>query len=180
MYRLLQPGVALRGAEHNVMRLVRVGIVALLVAIIGLPLQAQTSTAAPASPASAVQQPDTLLQDRTFQSESLARSMRYRILLPADYFHSDRAYPALYLLHGWHGDYQNWSTLTKLTEYAAELPLIVVMPDAGDSWYVDSGQVPQDKFETYVVHDLVDEVDHHWKTIGAAHRRAIAGLSMGG
>jgi len=162
------------------MRLVRVGIVALLVAIIGLPLQAQTSTAAPASPASAVQQPDSLLQDRTFQSESLARSMRHRILLPADYFHSERTYPVLYLLHGWHGDYQNWSTLTKLTEYAKQLPLIVVMPDANDSWYVNSATAPQDKYDSYIARDLVAEVDAHWRTIRYAGHRAIAGLSMGG
>lgn len=106
--------------------------------------------------------------------------MKYRILLPGDYFHSDRHYPVLYLLHGWHGDFQNWSTLTNLIEYAKDLPLIIVMPDAGDSWYVNSASAPQDKFETYIVRDLINEVDQHWRTLRSSHRRAIAGLSMGG
>jgi S-formylglutathione hydrolase FrmB len=123
---------------------------------------------------------DSRIQDRQFQSESLARPMSYRVLLPAGYSESSRNYPVLYLLHGWHGDYQNWSTLTKLAFYAKDLPIIVVMPDAGDSWYVDSASVTQDKFERYVIHDLIDEVDQHWRTLRSPHRRAIAGLSMGG
>jgi S-formylglutathione hydrolase FrmB len=86
------------------------------------------------------------LEDRVFPSESLAREMHYRILLPANYAMSARRYPVLYLLHGWHGDYKNWSTLTDLTHYAENLPIIIVMPDAGDSWYVNSATVSQDKF----------------------------------
>jgi putative tributyrin esterase len=120
------------------------------------------------------------LQDREFQSASLGRSTKYRILLPAGYFESKTSFPVLYLLHGWQGDYQNWSTLTKLTRYAEELPLIVVMPDAGNSWYVDSATLAQDKFEQYIVHDLVEEIDKHWRTVRSADGRAIAGLSMGG
>ena len=120
------------------------------------------------------------LQDRVFQSESLRRAMKYRILLPKDYFETSRSYPVLYLLHGWHGEYQNWSTLTKLAYYAESLPLIVIMPDAGDSWYVDSATSAQDKFEQYVIDDLIEEVDRHWRTLRCSRRRAIAGLSMGG
>jgi putative tributyrin esterase len=120
------------------------------------------------------------LQDREFRSASLGRSTKYRILLPAGYFESKTSFPVLYLLHGWQGDYQNWSTLTKLTRYAEELPLIVVMPDAGNSWYVDSATLAQDKFEQYIVHDLVEEIDNHWRTVRSAEGRAIAGLSMGG
>jgi S-formylglutathione hydrolase FrmB len=120
------------------------------------------------------------LQDPVLQSKSLGRSMTYRILLPRDYFAGSQKYPVLYLLHGWHGDYKNWSTLTKLTRYAENIPFIVVMPDAGDSWYVDSATVAQDKFEQYVVRDLIQEVDEHWRTVRSAHGRAIAGLSMGG
>ena len=120
------------------------------------------------------------MQDRVFQSESLGRQMHYRILLPNGYFESDRYYPVLYLLHGWGGDYQNWSTLTNVAEYAEHLPIIIVMPDAGDSWYVDSATVPQDKFEQYIIKDVVGEVEHQWRAIRASHRRAIAGLSMGG
>lgn len=106
--------------------------------------------------------------------------MHYRILLPADYFQSVKHYPVLILLHGWHGDYKNWTTLTNLGAYAEKLPIIIVMPDAGDSWYVNSASSPQDKFERYIVRDLVDDVDQNWRTLRNPHRRAVAGLSMGG
>ncbi len=120
------------------------------------------------------------LQDPVLHSKSLGRSMTYRILLPRDYFAGSQTYPVLYLLHGWHGDFQNWSTLTKLTRYAENIPLIVVMLDAGDSWYVDSASVAQDKFEQYVVRDVIQEVDQRWRTVRSAHGRVVAGLSMGG
>jgi S-formylglutathione hydrolase FrmB len=106
--------------------------------------------------------------------------MHYRILLPADYSRSARSYPVLYLLHGWHGDYKNWTTLTDLTHYAENLPIIIVMPDANDSWYVNSATNVQEKFEQYIIRDLIAEVDQRWRTLRSAHRRAIAGLSMGG
>jgi putative tributyrin esterase len=119
------------------------------------------------------------VQDRTFQSESLSRPMRYRVLLPSDY-DSGNFYPVLYLFHGWHGDYENWTTLTNLTGYTKDLALIVVMPDANDSWYVDSATAPQDKFEQYIIRDLIDDVEHHWRALRSPHHRAVAGLSMGG
>src|SRR5712691_6497930 len=108
-------------------------------------LFAQQATSAP-SQTSAAAESKLRLQDRTFQSKSLGRAMTYRILLPAGYSEDAKKYPVLYLLHGWHGDYQNWSTLTKLTRYAEDLPILIVMPDAGNSWYVDSATVSQDKF----------------------------------
>jgi S-formylglutathione hydrolase FrmB len=122
----------------------------------------------------------TRLQDRTFKSESLDRVMKYRVWVPAGYFSGTKKYPVLYLLHGWAGDETNWSTLTKLAKYAEDLPVIVVMPDAGNSWYVNSGSFAQNKFEAYLVHDLVAEVDQNWRTVPIREGRAIAGLSMGG
>ena len=54
------------------------------------------------------------------------------------------------------------------------------MPDADDSWYTNSATVPGDKFEDYIVRDLVTEVDGKYRTLRDRHSRAIAGLSMGG
>ncbi len=157
----------------------RVAAAVLLIALSASVLAQQESTASAQAQASRTIA-ESRMQDRVFQSESLGRQMHYRILLPKGYFESDRYYAVLYLLHGWHGDYQNWSTLTNLAYYAENLPIIIVMPDAGDSWYVDSATVPQDKFEQYIIKDVVDEVEHHWRALRSPHRRAIAGLSMGG
>jgi S-formylglutathione hydrolase FrmB len=106
--------------------------------------------------------------------------MHYMIVLPADYNGSQQRYPVLYLLHGWAGDYTNWISLTNLVGYSRSYPMIVVTPDARNSWYVNSSTIAQDRFEDYIVGDLIREIDAHWRTIASPHRRAIAGLSMGG
>src|SRR6266567_8011229 len=91
-------------------------LVATVAASLSVCLLAQTKTPSQASPD--VSAPNSRFQDRVFQSESLSRAMKYRVLLPAGYFESAKNYPVLYLLHGWYGDYQNWSTLTNLAYYA--------------------------------------------------------------
>ena len=120
------------------------------------------------------------LVDVSFRSESLQREMHYRVLLPAGYERSEKHYPTLYLLHGLYGDFKNWSTLTHLAGWAEGLELVVAMPDAGNSWYVNSATKESDKFEDYIVNDFITEVDSHFRTIRDRNARAIAGLSMGG
>jgi S-formylglutathione hydrolase FrmB len=124
--------------------------------------------------------PQPTIRDATFQSASLGRTMKYRIILPAGYGRSMRRYPVLYLLHGLTGSYLDWDTKTHLAKFAAPLQLIIVMPDAGDSWYTNSSANPQDRFEDYIFRDLVPEIDTTYRTIAARHARAIGGLSMGG
>jgi putative tributyrin esterase len=120
-----------------------------------------------------------LIRDEIFHSSSLQRDMHYRMLLPSSYESGGR-FPSLYLLHGVYGDYKNWDTRTKLDNYARDLNLAIVMPDAGNSWYTNSATVLRDKFEDYIVKDLISDVDEKYRTIHDGHARAIAGLSMGG
>ena len=104
--------------------------------------------------------------------------MKTMIALPHGYASQDRRYPALYLLHGWNGDYKNWITLTNLIAYSERYPMMIVMPDAENSWYVNSAA--DRNFADYIIEDLISEIDSRYRTITAPHRRAIAGLSMGG
>jgi S-formylglutathione hydrolase FrmB len=78
------------------------------------------------------------VQDGAFHSAALDREMKYRVLLPCFYQAGGRRFPVLYLLHGLYGDYLNCDTRTNLESYAEKYELIVVMPDAGDSWYTNS------------------------------------------
>src|SRR5215470_6112654 len=119
------------------------------------------------------------VEDFVFHSASLGRNMHYRVLLPADYENAG-GLPVLYLLHGLDGDYTDWDTITRLEKYAKNLPIIIAMPDADDSWYTNSATVPADKFEDYIAKDFVSEVDSRFRTIRDRRGRAIAGLSMGG
>jgi S-formylglutathione hydrolase FrmB len=106
--------------------------------------------------------------------------MHYVILLPAGYDASEQRYPVLFLLHGLYGDGQNWSTRTNLVKYTRNLHLIIAMPDAGNSWYVNSATEPAEEYEDYIVKDFIEEIDMHYRTIREGYARAIAGLSMGG
>jgi putative tributyrin esterase len=120
-----------------------------------------------------------LVSDAVFHSASLDRDMHYRVLLPQSYENGGR-FPVLYLLHGIYGDYKNWDARTGLENYAENLRIIIVMPDADDSWYTNSATVATDKFEDYLAKDLIAEIDDKYRTLHDGHRRAIAGLSMGG
>jgi putative tributyrin esterase len=123
-------------------------------------------------------------EEVTFHSPSLDRDMHYQVLLPHDYRNNDygngRRLPVLYLLHGLYGDYKNWDTRTGIESYAKTMSLLIVMPDADDSWYTNSATVSRDKFEDYIFRDLVAEIDRKYRTIPEKRARAIAGLSMGG
>jgi S-formylglutathione hydrolase FrmB len=124
--------------------------------------------------------PQIIVRDVQFHSESLARDMKYRIILPADYETTVRRYPVLYLLHGLMGSYVDWEGRTNLAQYVRGLGLIVVMPDGNDAWYTNSAGDPQDRFEDYIAKDMIAEIDGKYRTIATRHERAIAGLSMGG
>jgi putative tributyrin esterase len=120
------------------------------------------------------------IQRRTFFSAALQRAVPYQIVLPTQYSMSQRRYPVLYLLHGWQGDETNWIQLTHLLAVASHYPLIIVLPRAENSWYVNSATIPKDRFGDFLSGDLISEVEQHFRTIASQDGRAIAGLSMGG
>ena len=110
----------------------------------------------------------------------MRRRVPYCALLPTDYESSREPYPVLYLLHGLFGRHDDWVERTHLVREATGLKLIVVMPEGGDGWYTDSATVPNDRYESHLVRELLPEIDNRYRTIGERRGRAIAGLSMGG
>jgi putative tributyrin esterase len=117
-----------------------------------------------------------------FNSDYVGRKMKYNIVLPAKYEQSSDRFPVLYLLHGLTGNYTNWARMG-VPQYARPLDLIVVMADAGNSWYVnwvksDDGQ--KNNWDDAIAKDLVGHVDANFRTIARREGRAINGLSMGG
>src|SRR3977135_2025223 len=116
-----------------------------------------------------------------FQSQLVNTKLPYNVILPPGYRPAGTTrYPVLYLLHGWAGHYTDWITRTQDADYAAQYRLIVVMPEGKNSWYVDSEGVTADKYETYILTELIPDVDKRFRTIQARYGRAVAGLSMGG
>lgn len=118
-----------------------------------------------------------------FKSNLVGKILPYGVVLPPNYglitLRRSR-YPVLYLLHGWSGNYHSWATQTALMQYAAGYQMIIVTPEGGNGWYTDSANVPSDQYESYVMRELIADVDSRFRTIADRRGRAIAGVSMGG
>jgi diacylglycerol O-acyltransferase / trehalose O-mycolyltransferase len=113
----------------------------------------------------------------------LVPDSRVRVLLPAGYdADACRHWPVLYLLHGVGDSWQDWSERTDVVEFAQQFPVIVVMPDGGNTpdagWYSDWRDGSR-QWESFHVNVLVPWVDANYRTLGDGHRM-IAGFSMGG
>ena len=122
--------------------------------------------------------PGVKIVDVSFHSGALNRDMQYRAVLPAS-VPSDKKLSAIYLLHGNGGGFRDWSNYSDIARYA-EHGLILVMPEGGSSYYVNSAEHPQDRYEDYIVHDLIADVERRFPVSGESAHRAIAGISMGG
>ena len=121
------------------------------------------------------------VQTIQFQSKLIGATLPYSVILPPNYETSPTTrYPVLYLLHGLTGHYVDWVTRTNVADYAARYSMIIVTPEGNDSWYTDSATNEKDKYETYVIKELIPDVQQRFRTIEARYGRAIAGLSMGG
>jgi putative tributyrin esterase len=119
--------------------------------------------------------------DQKLASRLMGREMPYRVILPASYAKNTKLrYPVIYLLHGLSGHFDNWTDKTKLALYAAAYDFVIVTPEGNDGWYTDSATVPNDKYESYIVDELVPAIDKEFRTEADRDHRVIAGLSMGG
>ena len=114
--------------------------------------------------------------DAVLKSSLLKKDLPYRVILPDNYEDGDSRFPVLYLLHGLFGSFENWTDLTGIQTYADRCHLIIVTPDGGDNWYTDSVE----KYESYLIQELLPAVDSEFRTIAKREGRAIAGNSMGG
>lgn len=116
-------------------------------------------------------------------SRLMQRKLYFGVMLPDGYSEkraNGRTYPVLYLLHGLSGRFDNWIRNAGVSYYPDGLNLIIVTPEGGDGWYSDSLTVPNDKYESYIIQELIPEIDNRFRTIADRRGRMIAGLSMGG
>lgn len=125
----------------------------------------------------------TVLERQSVTSEE-GQLVHYTVYLPDGYEQDSRAYPVVYLLHGYSGEDTDWVRygdaafiVDRLIKENAIPPLILVMPDGDDSWYVNSPEYG--RYEDALT-DLVTHIDSTYRTIPERASRAIGGLSMGG
>jgi len=121
--------------------------------------------------------PRVMLYDVTFRSAALGRDMQYRVISPAQ--PSSERLPVAYLLHGSGGGFRDWSNYSDVAQFA-ESGLLLVMPEGEFSYYTNAVDPPQDRFEDYIVRDLISDVENRFPAATGRKNRAIVGVSMGG
>lgn len=128
----------------------------------------------------------SLKESLAVESEILDRDVSYSIYLPEGYDATNRHYPVLYLLHGYSDDDTGWVQFGEVELIAGReiqteevTPMIIVMPDAGVSWYINNhdGSV---NFEDFFIEEFIPHIDKTYRTRAEKQFRAVAGLSMGG
>jgi putative tributyrin esterase len=122
--------------------------------------------------------PNVILRDITFRSEALNRDMQYRVVSPLSVAPGQRL-PVIYLLHGGGGGFRDWTNDSDVAHFA-ESGLLLVMPEGGSSYYTNAVDPPQDRYEDYIVRDLISDVESRFPVATGRSNRAIVGVSMGG
>jgi enterochelin esterase-like enzyme len=131
-------------------------------------------------------QQGTLKESLKIKSTTLGKDIEYSIYLPADYDKSNRQYPVLYLLHGYTDDETGWTQFGQTPEIADKAinsgeapPMIIVMPDAGVTWYMNTFD-GKTKFEDFFIKEFIPYIETNYRIRAKKEFRAVAGLSMGG
>lgn len=134
----------------------------------------------------------TLVASTIVSSALHGQHKNFLIYLPPSYAKAPtKRYPVLYLLHGSPGTDIDWKvggnangSADTLISYKDIPDLIMVFPDGNgrpkmtSEWANSFDQ--RQLIETFVVRDLVQYIDQHYRTLPDAAHRAIGGLSMGG
>lgn len=119
-----------------------------------------------------------VMQDVSFRSVALQRDVVYRVIIPNEISHA-RKLTAVYLLHGGGGGYRDWSNYSDVAQYA-EAGFVLVMPEGESSYWINSADRKQDRYEDFIVNDLLNDVQHRFPVSSNRNARAIVGVSMGG
>ena len=118
------------------------------------------------------------MRDVRFYSAALGREMPYRVFVPEER-EAGQKFPVVYLLHGRGADFTDWSNNSDVSAYALR-GVILVMPEGNSSFYLNAAKIPRDKYEDYLVHDLVKDVERRFPALSGRTHRSIVGISMGG
>ena len=132
----------------------------------------------------------------SFVPPSLGFTEAYNIYLPPGYGDSpSQLYPAVYLLHGGFGNQDSWrntaeTVINALVDQGEIEPVVAVMPDGNSNpcpfpffqehRLFSNSYDGQFLYGDYATYDLPADVEARFSVEGTRHRRAVAGLSMGG
>ncbi|MCF8295789.1 MAG: esterase family protein [Bacteroidales bacterium] len=127
-----------------------------------------------------------VLISQQIDSKILHQPKLYSVYLPDGFASSTKQYPVLYLLHGLGGDETDWirkgqvqRTVDSLIQADLIKPLVIIMPDAEDTYYMNHNDGMY-QFEDFFFMELMPTVEKSYGCLGDREHRYIAGLSMGG
>jgi enterochelin esterase-like enzyme len=122
----------------------------------------------------------------TIKSRVLKKDVRYTVYLPFDYSSSNRYYPVVYLLHGITDNDMGWIQFGEAHLIADKAissreipPMILVMPDAGFSWYINNYDNSL-RYEDFFFEEFIPYIEKEFRIRRERRYRGVAGLSMGG
>ena len=128
----------------------------------------------------------TVQESLAVKSTILRQDIKYSVYLPPDYSTSNRSYPVLYLLHGSSDNEVSWiqfgeinTTADKMISNGESAPLIIVMPDAGLTYYINNYN-DSIRYEDAFFSEFIPTIEKTYRIRGVKEFRAISGLSMGG
>jgi len=138
------------------------------------------------SVSSSYAQQGKVIEEQTVKSKILKRNVKFTIYLPADYETANRTYPVVYLLHGYSDDNTGWLQFGEINRYADKAiadgtipPMIIVMPNADSSWYINSYD-GKEKYEDFFIKEFMPHIEQAYRIKTEKRYRGVAGLSMGG
>lgn len=117
-------------------------------------------------------------------SNQLSRNWNVMIYLPPHYYSdSTKNFDVLYLLHGHGGNETIWMGSGEIKSMIDNLILsdsikdfIIVMPDGGNSWFVDGVE----KMESAIIKDLMPTIQKNYRLRTDFEATSIGGMSAGG
>ena len=102
-----------------------------------------------------------VMDNLSMTSKILKMERKFAVYLPPDYHTSERSYPVLYLLHGGGDDQTGWVQFGEVLHIADKAiqdrkstPMIIVMPDADSSFYINSYD-GKEKYEDFFIKEFI-------------------------
>lgn len=119
-------------------------------------------------------------------SKCLMRTVTVNAVIPVDKMtfpgmpvREKKPFKTLYLLHGIFGNYTDWADGTRITRWAQDCNLVVVMPSGDNHFYVDCEDTGE-MYGEFVGKELVELTRDMFPLSHKREDTFIAGLSMGG
>ncbi len=138
--------------------------------------------------------PEILIKDvphgaltlETYFSAAMDKWQRCIVYTPAEYRHTDTAYPVLYLVHGGSENETSWTFAGKVSQIMDNLiaegrakPMLVVMND-GMTHRDDEGGHAYESYVNKIIYDCIPLMEREYRVRKDKWGRAAAGVSRGG